>query len=55
LDASPAANETMMKYETLGLVAVPMTYLIGRDGKVLDSWYGYEPGRAEAALKKIAW
>jgi peroxiredoxin len=33
--------------------AVPMTYVIGRDGKVVDAWYGYEKGRAEKALKKL--
>jgi peroxiredoxin len=33
--------------------AVPMTYVIGRDGKVVDAWYGYEEGRAQKALKKL--
>jgi peroxiredoxin len=55
VDGSDAANAALAKYETLGMSAVPMTYLIDRDGKVLDAWYGFEPGRAEAALKKIAW
>lgn len=55
LDCTPAAWAALAKYETLpGMSAVPMTYLIGRDGKVIDCWYGFEPGRAEAALKKLA-
>ena len=54
LDASDKANQAMMQYETFGgMSAVPMTYLIDRDGKVVDAWYGYEEARAEAALKKL--
>ena len=54
LDASDAANRAMMQYETLGgMSAVPMTYLIGRDGKVVEAWYDYRKGRAEKALKKL--
>ncbi len=54
LDSSEAANQAIQQYETLGgMSAVPMTYLIDREGKVREAWYGYEPGRAEAALKKL--
>ncbi len=54
LDASDAANQAMSQYETLGgMCAVPMTYVIGRDGKVVDSWYGYEKDRTQQALKKL--
>ena len=54
LDASDAANRAMMQYETLGgMSAVPMTYLIGRDGKVVEAWYDYRTGRAEKALNKL--
>jgi peroxiredoxin len=54
LDSSDAANQAMMQYETLGgMCAVPMTYLIDREGKVVESWYGYGEGRAEKALKKL--
>lgn len=54
LDSSDAANRAMTQYETLGgMSAVPMTYLIGRDGKVVDSWYGYRKGQTEEALKKL--
>ena len=54
LDASEAANRAMMQYETLGgMSAVPMTYLIDREGKVVEAWYDYREGRAEKALKKL--
>ena len=54
LDSSDAASRAMMEYETLrGMSAVPMTYLIGHDGKVVEAWYGYQEGRAEKALKKL--
>ncbi len=54
LDSSEAANKAMRPYETLGgMSAVPMTYLIDREGKVVEAWYGYETGRAEKALKKL--
>ncbi len=37
-----------------GLDAVPLHYIIDREGKVVDAWYGYEEGhkRALAALAK---
>ena len=53
LDPSPEAWEAMQKYETLGgRSAVPMTYLIDREGKVFLAWYGYDEGHrlAMAAL-----
>ena len=54
LDASDAANRAVSQYETLGgMSAVPMTYVIGRDGKVVDAWYGYEEDRARKVLKKL--
>jgi peroxiredoxin len=54
LDASDAANQAVTRYETLGgMSAVPMTYVIGRDGKVVDAWYGYEKDRAQKVLKKL--
>ena len=38
LDGSDAANRAMMQYETLGgMCAVPITYLIDRDGKVVEA------------------
>ena len=54
LDSTEAAWRAMSQYETLGgMSAVPMTYLIGRDGKVVDSWYDYRQGRAEKLLKGL--
>ena len=54
LDTSDAANQAVSQYETLGgMSAVPMTYVIGRDGKVVDAWYGYEAARTQQALKKL--
>ncbi len=54
LDSSEAAGRAMWQYETLtGMSAVPMTYLIGRDGKVVDAWYDYRAGRAEKLLKPL--
>jgi peroxiredoxin len=54
LDGSDAANRAMMQYETLGgMCAVPMTYLIDREGKVVEAWYDYRQGQAEKALKKL--
>ena len=54
LDTSPAAWQAMAQYETLrGMSAVPMTYVIDRDGKVVDAWYGFESAKTEQALKKL--
>ena len=54
LDSSEAANRAMTQYETLeGMTAVPMTYVIDRDGKVIEAWYGYETGAAEKVIKKL--
>ena len=54
LDSSEAAGRALMHYETLGgMSAVPMTYILDREGKVVEAWYGYDPGRAEKALKKL--
>lgn len=53
-DASDAANRAMMQYETLGgMCAVPLTYLIDREGKVVEAWYDYRQGEAEKELKKL--
>jgi len=54
LDSTEAAGRAMSRYETLsGMSAVPMTYLIGRDGKVVDAWYDYRLRRAEKLLKQL--
>ena len=52
LDSSYKAALLMMdKYRASG---VPLNYIIGRDGRVVEAWYGYEEGHAQAiaALKK---
>jgi peroxiredoxin len=55
LDTSDAANLAMMQYETLGMSAVPMTYVIDREGKVVMAWYGFDKDEADIkkALKKL--
>ncbi len=50
LDASPQGWEAMARYETLGMSAVPMTYLIDPEDKVVDAWYGDDAGK----MKKYA-
>jgi peroxiredoxin len=54
LDTTMKANMAMMKYETLsGRIAVPMTYVIDREGKVVDAWYGYKKTRTENAIQEL--
>lgn len=54
LDASPAARRAIAQYETIAdLGADPMTYVIGRDGKILDARFGYDSNRTQAAVKKL--
>ena len=55
IDSSEAAIKTcFFDYQTKGASAVPMSYIIDRDGNVAAAWYGYEEGqpKAIAALKK---
>ena len=52
LDSSDAAIKVQFSdYRGSG---VPLNYIIDRQGKVVDTWYGYEEGhpRALTALKK---
>jgi len=54
LDSSDVANRAARQYETLeGMSAVPFTYVINREGKVVDAWYGFEQSRTEKALKAL--
>jgi peroxiredoxin len=54
LDTSDAANRAIWQYETLGgMSAVPMTYVIDREGKVVKAWYGFDKDEAKKALKEI--
>ena len=52
IDSSEAAVKTGFRdYRASG---VPLNYIIDKEGKVVDAWYGYEKGhpRAKAALRK---
>lgn len=53
LDTSEAAYKAMRQYETLGMCAVPMTYVIDREGKVVAAWYGFDKDAAKKALKQL--
>jgi peroxiredoxin len=41
LDSSDEANRAIYQYETMGMSAVPMTYVIDKEGKIAEAWYGY--------------
>ncbi len=54
LDVSPAARKAMDQYLALpDLGADPMTYVIGRDGRIVDGWFGYDRDRTKAAVEKL--
>jgi peroxiredoxin len=53
LDTSEAAWKVMGQYEMLGMSAVPMTYVIDREGKVVAAWYGFDKDAAKKALKQL--
>ncbi|MHC5078495.1 MAG: peroxiredoxin family protein, partial [Planctomycetota bacterium] len=53
LDASEAATRvSIRKFKCSG---VPLNYIIDREGKVVDAWYGYQEGhpRAKKNLRKL--
>ncbi len=52
LDTSRAAVK--IAFDDYKMSGVPLNYIIDREGKVVDAWYGYEEGhkRAIAALEK---
>lgn len=52
LDSSDAAKK--VGYRDYRMTGVPLNYVIDRQGKVVDAWYGYEERhqRALAALEK---
>ena len=53
LDTSEAAIRSMFKLETLaGYSAVPLNYVIDREGKVVDAWYDQDERRGKQALKQ---
>lgn len=56
IDASTTARKTVFQdYQRGGSTAVPMSYVIGRDGKIVAGWYGFEKGepKAIAAFKEV--
>ncbi len=54
LDVSPAGKKAMDQYLALpDLGADPMTYVIGRDGKLVDGWFGFDKDRTKAAVEKL--
>jgi peroxiredoxin len=52
LDSSDAAVK--IGFSGYQMSGVPLNYIIDREGKIVDAWYGYEQGhkRALAALEK---
>jgi peroxiredoxin len=52
LDSSPAAVK--IGFDAYKVSGVPLNYIIDREGKIVDAWYGYEKGhkRALTALEK---
>ena len=56
LDSSDAAQKVCFQaYQGKWGSAVPMSYVIDRDGKVVSAWYGYEEGhpKVKAFLEKM--
>ncbi len=54
LDSSPAGWKAMNQYLALpDLGADPMTYIIDRDGKIVDGWFGYDSDRTKSAVEKL--
>jgi hypothetical protein len=49
IDSSDAAHKVCFnEYQRYGRSAVPMSYVIGRDGKILAGWYGYDGDEPQA-------
>jgi len=56
LDSSEAANHTcFVDYQTLsGMSAVPLSYIIDREGKVVAAWYGeHDEGKVSEILERL--
>jgi peroxiredoxin len=56
LDASPATIRTVFTdYQTLsGMSAVPLSYIIDREGKIAAGWYGkHDEKRLSEVLSKL--
>ena len=54
LDTSKAAVK--IAFDSYKMSGVPLNYIIDRQGKIVDAWYGYEEGhkRAIEALEKAS-
>ena len=52
LDSSDAAVK--VGFRSYKMSGVPLNYIIDKEGKIVDAWYGYEEGhkRALSALEK---
>lgn len=51
LDSSDAATKTAFQdYKTSG---VPLNYIINKDGKIVDAWYGYGHTREQQVIEKL--
>ena len=46
IDSSRTA--TMMAFEDYKMGGVPLNYIIDKEGKIVDGWYGYEKGHKRA-------
>jgi peroxiredoxin len=56
IDSSDAAHKVcFQQYQGKWGSAVPMSYVIDREGKVVNAWYGYEEGhpKVKAFLEKM--
>jgi peroxiredoxin len=54
LDTSDAAAKVCFEgYQRPGMSAVPLHYLIDREGRVADAWYGPQPDREEKAIRNL--
>jgi len=53
LDSS--SNAVRIGFDGYKMSGVPLNYIIDREGKVVDAWYGYEEGhkRALTVLEKL--
>ena len=53
VDSSETAETVYFsEYQRLGMCAVPLSYLVDREGKILDGWYGLNTARGRDALRQ---
>lgn len=51
LDSSEGAAQLFAEGYGMKSSDAPVNFVIGRDGKIVDAWYGQDPNRAPAALQ----